>query len=89
MNKTIVFLAIAGFCVLLGVTTWLMLSNRKNRTEVCMSYQGRSACNVASGETPEAAIRTATDGACAQIASGVTETTQCTHSQPASVRPLK
>ncbi len=90
MNRTLLVLAaVAAFLVFVAVTTWLMLQHRANRVEVCMTYQGRTACDMASGDTQDAAIRTATDAACAQISGGVTESQQCTHSQPASVRPLQ
>ena len=38
---------------------------------------GQTACKVASAAAETAAIRTATEGACADIASGVTETVSC------------
>jgi hypothetical protein len=89
MNRTKLILAIAaGFVLFLGITTWLMIGNRKNRVEVCMSFQGRQACKAASGETKEASFRTATDTACALIASGVTDTQACTRGEPVSVRWL-
>lgn len=89
MNKgKFILMGVIAFLVFLGVTTYLMLGNRKNRVEVCMSFQGRNSCNIASGATREAAQRTATDTACAVIAAGVTDTMQCTHNQPVSVRWL-
>lgn len=83
-----ILMGLVAFLVFLGATTYLMLGNRKNRVEVCMTYQGRNSCKIASGETKEAALRTATDTACALIAAGVTETQQCTHGEPVSVRWL-
>jgi len=87
-SKKIILLIAAGFVLFLGVTTYLMLGNRKNRVEVCMGFQGRQACKTASGETKEAALRTATDTACALISSGVTDTQACTRGEPISVRWL-
>lgn len=59
------------------------------RVEVCMDYQGRSACRTASASTEDQALRTATENACALIASGVTDTIQCgSHTKPQSVRWL-
>lgn len=89
MNKgKFILMGIVAFLVFVGATTYLMLGNRKNRVEVCMAYEGRSACSTASGETRDAAQRTATDAACALIAGGVTGTMQCTHNSPKSVRWL-
>jgi len=84
-------LILAGVCLFalfLGVMTWMMLGQRKNRVEVCMGFQGRTACKVASGETREEALRTATDNACALIAFGVTDSGACGRSQPLSVKWL-
>jgi hypothetical protein len=55
------------------------------RVEVCVEYQGRKACRTASAATREQARRTATDNACAQIASGMTDSIACTNTQPYSV----
>lgn len=76
------------FVLFIGAMTFMMLGQRKNRVEVCMGFQGRTACKVASGETLDEAIRTATDNACALIASGVTDSGACSRSQPLSVKPL-
>lgn len=60
-----------------------------HRVEVCMEYQGRSACRIASGATPENARRTATDNACALIASGMSDSIACTNTPPVSVKVLE
>ena len=88
MKKT-AWLAIA-FAVL--VVAFVVLSTfRQNRVrcEVCISYQGRRDCRTASSTTREGALRAATDNACAQLASGVTETTQCLNTPPDSVNWLR
>jgi predicted RNase H-like HicB family nuclease len=54
-----------------------------------MSYGGRTECKLASGETREEALRTATEAACALVASGVTETQNCVRSAPQSVTWLE
>jgi hypothetical protein len=53
---------------------------------VCMAYHGQTMCRSASGTTREEAVKTATDNACSYLASGMTESIQCTNTQPASVR---
>jgi len=88
-KKTLVVLCVLGFVVFLAVTTYLMVGNRKNRVEVCMEFQGRTMCKVASGPTKDDAQRAATDAACALIASGMTDTQQCSHSRPVSVKWLE
>lgn len=84
----LILAAVAFFLLFLGVMTFMMLGQRKNRVEVCMGFQGRTACKVASGETREEALRTATDNACALIAFGVTDSGACSRSQPLSVKWL-
>jgi hypothetical protein len=59
------------------------------RVEVCMDFEGRSSCRTAAGSAEEYALRSATDNACALIATGVTETMACTRSAPRSVRWVK
>lgn len=89
MSKTILaLLAVLGFAVFLGVMTYSMLGNRKSRVEVCVAFNGRTACRIASGATAEEATRTATDNACALIASGMTDTMTCGHQPPASIKVL-
>ena len=59
-----------------------------HRVEVCMEFNGRDVCRAASGATPELARRTATDNACALIASGMSDSIACTNTQPKSVKTL-
>ena len=59
------------------------------RVEVCMAYEGRTACRTASGADKESALRTASDNACAQISSGMTDSMACGRSTPTSVKWLE
>ena len=52
-------------------------SSFKHTCEACVTFHGRMECRSASGQTPEEALRTAVDNACAFLASGMTETVQC------------
>ena len=87
-KRTLVVIGILGFFLFLGLITYQMVGERRNRVEVCMEFHGRTECKIASGATKEAAVRTAGDAACSLIASGMTETMQCSHSEPKSVRDL-
>lgn len=60
----------------------------KYRVHVCMAYNGGSSCKTASASSETAALRTATEGACADIASGVTDTVKCQNAIPQSTRWL-
>jgi hypothetical protein len=84
-----VALLVLLFLVFLVWLTRSMLSSRAVRCEACMSYGGRTECKLASGETREEALRTATEAACALVASGVTETQNCVRSAPQSVTWLE
>ena len=87
MKKT-VWLAILFVVVVIGFVVYSTLGTGRVRCEVCVTYQGRSACRTASAQSREQARRTATENACAQIASGVTESNQCENTPPDSVRWL-
>jgi hypothetical protein len=50
-----------------------------------MQYDGRTSCRTAAGSTRDFALRTATSNACAEIASGVTDTIKCEHAEPVRV----
>jgi hypothetical protein len=83
MKKAIIaVVAIVGF---FGILAMLTMGQKKHRVEVCMEFQGRQSCRTASGPTREQAQRTATDNACALIASGMTDSMACQATQPIKV----
>ncbi len=89
MKKSVLFGIIFVVAVIGAVVyTTMSASSTRYRVEVCMEFQGRSRCATAAAATEQNALRTATDNACAVIASGVTETMQCGNTQPVSVRWL-
>jgi hypothetical protein len=83
-NK-IVILGVLFTVAILGLVLYSTMGNAKYRCEVCVTYQGRQACRTASAATKEQAERTARENACAQIASGVTDSIACDNSTPISV----
>ncbi len=87
--KKPVLVGILIVAAVIAVLIYSSMNLAKYRVEVCMEYQGRRNCRIAAGSTQEFALRSATQNACAEIASGVTETTACENSIPASVRWLK
>ncbi len=87
-RKLLAALSITAFALLAALTTLMMLSGRRHRVEVCQEHRGRTACRTAAGPTREEAIRTATDNACALLASGMTDSMQCSATPPRSVRDL-
>jgi len=87
--KKPVLLGIIFVLIVLGVLIYSTMNLAQARVEVCVAYQGRQACRTAAGQDEALATRTATSNACAQIASGVTDSIACEHSVPVSVRKVK
>jgi hypothetical protein len=86
--KKSVMLAIAFIVVVIGAVVYTSMSVKQYRCEVCMEFQGRTACRTAGAATEMGARRTAQDNACADISSGVTDSMQCGNTQPVSVKWL-
>lgn len=82
-------MSILGFLVFLAAITYVMMGSRQTKVEVCMAFQGRTNCAVASASSREEAIRTATSTACALISGGVTDSIACERSQPTSVKMIQ
>ena len=87
MNKTVA-LGIAFVVAVLVLIVYTTMGTARYRCEVCISFHERSACRTASARTQAQALRTATENACAQIASGVTDSIACGNTSPASVKWL-
>ena len=75
-----------GFIALVAYSTF---NGPRFRVEVCMAYQGRSSCRTVSAKSEQAAVRAGTENACADIASGVTDTMRCVETEPKSVKWLR
>jgi uncharacterized membrane protein YadS len=88
MSKTVAI----GVVFVLGVIAFLIYSTMhiaKYRVEVCVAYHGRTDCRTASADTQDHALRSAQSNACALLVAGVTETMQCEHENPVSVKWLE
>jgi hypothetical protein len=84
--KKPVLIGILLFAALIGLIVYSTMSTLGGqRVEVCMQFNGNSACRTASGSTKDFALRTAMTNACAQIASGVTDSLACERSEPLKV----
>ena len=88
MSKPVI-VGIVFILGILGVLLYSTMNLAKFRVEVCVTFNGRSDCRIASADTEEHALRTATSNACGLLASGVTDSLACEHSVPTSVRWLK
>lgn len=87
--KKPVILGIVFVVVILGVIIYSSMNLAGHRVEVCITFNGRSNCRTASGSSEDFARRTATTNACAEIASGVTESIACEQTEPTKVTLLK
>jgi hypothetical protein len=80
---------IAGIVFVVAVLVVIVYSSfsmgKRVRGEVCMEFNGRTACKTVSGDSQDHVLRTATSNACAEIAGGVTDTINCEHAVPKSV----
>ena len=88
MSKTVV-LAVVFVLAVLGFLIYSSLNIAKYRVEVCVAFHGMTSCRTASADTRDHAMRSAQSNACALIASGVTDTMQCEHSNPTSLKWLE
>lgn len=79
----IIALFVVGLVALIAYST---LHGPRYRVEVCMAYQKRSACRTVSAKSEQAAVRSASENACADIASGVTDSMRCEQSEPQRVK---
>ena len=79
-----------GFAVaVLAAVVYSSFGNAAKRVEVCITFHGRQACRTARAKDRDSALRTATDNTCAQLAAGMNEINQCTHTPPDRVSWLQ
>jgi len=88
MKKT-VWLAIAFVVLVVGLVVVTTFRGERVRCTVCIVFNGRRDCRTASASNRMEAQRTATTNACAQLASGVTESGHCENTVPESVTWLQ
>jgi len=87
LNKTVII----GVVFVIGLLAFLIYSSMhiaKYRVEVCVAFKGGTQCRTASADSQEHALRSAQNNACGLLVSGVTETMQCEHVEPTSVKWL-
>jgi hypothetical protein len=85
VKKTVVILAVGFAAAVLAALIFATIGVSKFRCEVCITFNGRTACRTAGASTEAQAVRTATENACAQIASGVTDSMACESTPPQSL----
>jgi hypothetical protein len=87
MKKTVLLGIVFGVLVL-GYIVISSFGGKRVHCQVCMTFKDRRDCRTASAETRENALRTAVTNACAQLSSGVIESSQCENTPPESVNWL-
>jgi hypothetical protein len=86
--KKTTWLGILFAVLVLGYLVMSSFRRQAYRCEVCITYKGRRDCGSSAAQTEMAARQTATTIACAQISSGVIESSQCENTAPDSIRWL-
>jgi len=89
MNKNILWIALAFAAGVAALMYTSLQGVTGHRVEVCMTFNGRDNCRTARGNTEAEAKRTATDNACADITSGMTQIVACQNTTPRSVKVLQ
>jgi Na+/alanine symporter len=88
MKKPGTYIAIF-IAIVIALIAYSTLVGKLYRAEICMVYQGRTACKTVTGKSETAVVRGGISNACADIAAGVTETMGCEQTQPASLKWLQ
>ena len=88
MKKPVLMGVVFGLLVLAYIV-YSSMNLAGHKVEVCITFNGRTNCRTASGASEEYARRTATTNACADIASGVTDSIACENTPPNSVKVIK
>jgi hypothetical protein len=83
--KKTVWVAVAFVVIFLAALVSTTFRGERVGVEVCMVFRGNRDCRKAQAKDRQEALRTAITNACAQLASGVTDTGQCENTTPASV----
>ena len=78
-------LAIVGTLAFVGYLLYSTMSLDVFSCNVCIEFKGNTLCRTASGATREEAQRTATDVACALLASTRTGGMACSRTPPKSL----
>jgi hypothetical protein len=84
-KKKTVWLAALFVIIVVGFVVYSTFQGQRVTCRVCIVFNGQRDCRTASASTRMEAQRTATTNACAQLASGVTDSVNCENTRPVSV----
>ena len=84
MKKTVLIAVVFVMVFLVALVSTTFRGERVG-VEVCMVFRGNRDCRKAQAKDRQEALRTAITNACAQLASGVTDSGQCENTKPESI----
>lgn len=79
-RATLIFLILFA-----GIVIYLSTTIARFECEVCVTFQGGTACRTAASDSREATIESAVTSACGTLASGMTESIRCQNTPPQRV----
>lgn len=79
------WLLAAGLLLFMAFIIYRSLHVAGYSCAVCITFGGRSACTAVEGPTEQEARSGAMNNACAQLASGVTDSLACERTQPTKI----
>ena len=82
-------LAAVFVAAVIAVVVFTTISTGQYRCEVCMSFEGRTACKTVRAASREQAEQMAIQNVCGEISSGMTSSMQCQATRPDSIRWLQ
>ena len=85
MNRNIGILVAVIVVAFIALVAYSTMAGARYRVKLCITYKGRTECRTVSAHSEEGAIKSATNNACADISSGVTESLGCEHTTPDSI----
>jgi hypothetical protein len=84
MKKSSLIALTFGILVIAALV-YTTLGNRQFRCEVCITYNGKTQCRIASARTRETAQRTASELACSEMEGNMADRIRCPNTPPDSV----
>ncbi len=86
MSKGVWIGAIVVIAIFGALMYFAMSGQAATSCDVCIEFKGQTQCRTAKGPNKIEAMKTAADNACALLASGMTESIACSHTDPKSVK---
>ena len=84
MNRKVA-LATAGFLLLVGFMTYLVMAEGEMTCEVCVEFRGATECRRATAKDRQEAEAAAASTSCGLLSGGVTDGIACRNTPPKSV----